>query len=133
MTTFSLMSLVRNDHTQDTQNTKSLIQIYIGLNDMDTKIQKFETSKYLSVLKNVCISYQVPFSVNVIEGGYIHESGEYTMETSLVLSLIDVKKTIVEEIARDLCTFFHQESVLITEDRLRTYFISNSRDLDPEE
>ena len=133
MTTFSLMSLVRNDHTQDTQNTKSLIQIYIGLNDMDTKIQKFETSKYLSVLKNVCISYQVPFSVNVIEGGYIHESGEYTMETSLVLSLIDVEKTIVEEIARDLCTFFHQESVLVTADRLETYFISNSQDLNPAE
>ncbi len=133
MTPSSLMSLLRNDPAQDTGNTKSLVRIYIGLNDMDTKIQKFETSKYLSVLKNVCISYQVPFSVNVIEGGYIHESGEYTMENSLVLSLIDVEKPIVEEIARDLCTFFRQESVLITADRLETYFISNSQDLEPAE
>ena len=79
------------------------------------KIQKFETSKYLSVLKNVCINYQVPFSVQLIEGGYIHESGEYTQENTLVLTLIDVDKPVVREIAQDLCTFFHQESVLITE------------------
>ena len=64
-------------------------EIYIGLNDQDTKEQRFETSRYLSLLKNVCISYRVPFSVSVIDGGYIHENGEYTEEKTLVLSLID--------------------------------------------
>ena len=31
-------------------------EIYVGLNDQDTKVQKFETAKYISVLKNVCVS-----------------------------------------------------------------------------
>lgn len=97
--------------------------IYIGLNDQDTKIQKFETSKYISILKNVCISYKVPFSLNVIDGGYIHENGEYTSEKTLVLSLIGIEKNTVEEIAKDLCTFFHQESVMIIVDRIRMYSI----------
>ena len=30
--------------------------IYIGLNDMDTGLQKYDTEKYMSILKNVCRS-----------------------------------------------------------------------------
>ncbi|MCR4949740.1 MAG: DUF3574 domain-containing protein [Solobacterium sp.] len=99
--------------------------IYIGLNDQDTKKQEHETSKYLSVLKRVCVSYKVPFSVQLIQGGYIHENGEYTEENTLVLSLIGVERELIEEIAKDLCVFFHQESVLITSDEVETYSIRN--------
>ena len=97
--------------------------IYIGLNDQDTKKQEFQTEKYVSILKNVCISYRVPFSFNLIQGGYIHESGEYTQENTLVLSLIGVERQTVEEIARDLCVFFHQESVLITCGEIQSYSV----------
>ena len=99
------------------------VDIYVGLNDQDSKVQKFDTAKYVSILKNVCISYRVPFSFSLIEGGYIHESGEYTQETTLVLSLIGAERGTVEEIARDLCVFFHQESVLITAGEVEAYSI----------
>jgi len=108
-------------------------EIYIGLNDQDSKVQKFETSKYVSILKNVCISYRVPFSFSLIEGGYIHESGEYTQETTLALSLIGVEHSTVEEIARDLCVFFHQESVLITVGEVETYSIRGGMQSDDED
>ena len=101
-------------------------EIYIGLNDQETKTQKFETSKYVSILKNVCICYRVPFSFSLIEGGYIHENGAYTQETTLVLSLIGAERSVIEEIAKDLCAFFHQESVLITSGEVETYSISES-------
>ena len=74
----------------------------------------------------VSSEYAEPFSFGVEEGGYIHESGEYTKETTLVLTLIDADKVIVNEIAKDLCTFFHQESVLITEGIVRAYYVSES-------
>ena len=98
-------------------------EIYIGLNDQDTKKQEFATEKYISILKNVCISYRVPFSFNLIQGGYLHASGAYTQENTLVLSLIGVEKELVEEIAKDLCVFFHQESVLIATGEVETYNI----------
>ena len=110
------------------------IEIYVGLNDQDSKVQKFETSKYVSILKNVCISYRVPFSFSLIEGGYIPESGEYTQETTLALSLIGVERSTVEEIAQDFCVFFHQESVLITVGEVESYSIRGgmqSGDEDP--
>lgn len=75
------------------------------------------------MLRNVCYSYKVPFSFQVQEGGYIYESGEYARETSLVLTLIDVDKTVVNDIAKDLCAFFHQESVLVTESHLQAHFV----------
>ncbi len=99
-------------------------RIYVGLNDAVTLQQEFETEKYIRILKNVCRSYHVAFSFVVEQGGYVHEDGEYTQETSLVLSLIDVESENVNEIAKDLCVFFHQESVMITESEVRTYFIN---------
>ena len=116
-------------------------KIYIGLNDLSTNTQLFESEKYIRVLRNVCYSYKVPFSFQVQEGGYIYESGEYARETSLVLTLInglvnvdqgetslvltliDVDKTVVKDIAKDLCAFFHQESVLVTESHLQAHFV----------
>ncbi len=88
--------------------------IYVGLNDADTKVQKFDTEKYISVLRNVCHNYNVAFSFHMINGGYFHDDGRYTEENTLVLILIDVPENMVREIAKDLCAFFHQESVMVT-------------------
>ena len=101
-------------------------KIYVGLNDSVEKKQLMETEKYIRVLRNVCYAYNTPFSFDVEEGGYIHESGEYTKETTLVLTLIDTDKPLVNEIAKDLCLFFHQESVLITEGIVRAYYVSET-------
>ena len=101
-------------------------KIYVGLNDTETKKQQHETGKYVSILRNVCKSYRIPFSFSLAEGGYMHEDGEYTQETTLVISMIDVDRAVIDEIAQDLCVFFHQESVLITEDSVQSYFVKPS-------
>ena len=101
-------------------------RIYIGLNDAQSKEQIHETEMYMSVLKYVCRNYHVDFSVDIEHGGYFHDDGEYTEETSFVLLLIDADQNVVNEIAKDLCTFFHQESVLVTENSIDGYFISGN-------
>ncbi|MBQ6421167.1 MAG: hypothetical protein IJK02_08855 [Clostridia bacterium] len=101
-------------------------RIYVGLNDAVTLEQRFDTGRYVSILKHVCRAYHVPFSFSVVEGGYFHENGDYTQETTLVLSLIDAPTDTVPEIARDLCAFFHQESVLVTEGAVNAYFVKDS-------
>lgn len=97
--------------------------IYIGLNDAETGVQKFNTEKYLSILKNVCRSYEAAFSVHTINGGYFHEDGRYTEENTLALMLTDVPKTVVTEIAKDLCAFFHQESVMVISSPCEVVFV----------
>jgi len=100
------------------------IKIYVGLNDAQTLRQKFDSSVYVSILKKVCFSYHVPFSFTISEGGYFHENGDYTQEQTLILSLIDVEEAVATEIAKDLCVFFHQESVLLTTSEIKAVFIN---------
>ena len=100
--------------------------IYIGLNDSETGVQKFESSKYLSVLKNVCRNYHVAFSVQMINGGYFHEDGRYTEENTLMLRLVDVPEETTTEIAKDLCVFFHQESIMVTTSPVSVVFIKEN-------
>ena len=98
-------------------------RIYVGLNDAESRKQEFGTEKYLDTLKNICRSYQTAFSVDIEEGGYYHEDGEYTEETSFVLVLINTEQDKVQGIAKDLCRLFHQESVLVTENVIEGRFI----------
>ena len=122
----------RPDAAPDSAGTESLrmteTRIYVGLNDAETRQQKYETEQYLSELKDVCRGYHVAFSVDIEQGGYYHEDGEYTEETSLVLLLIDAERDVVCRIAGDLRARFHQESVLVTEDSIAGFFYSG----DPE-
>ena len=100
-------------------------RIYVGLNDGETKEQKYDTEKYLGILKTICRNYHTAFSVDIEEGGYYHEDREYTEENSLVLVLIGVEKDTVQNIAKDLCSLCHQESVLITENSVSGYFVKS--------
>ena len=104
--------------------------IYIGLNDSETGTQKFDTEKYVSILRNVCRNYQVAFSFHMINGGYFHEDGRYTEENTLVLILIDTPEKTVMEIAKDLCAFFHQESVMVTGDTCSVVFVQEGLDVE---
>ena len=100
--------------------------IYIGLNDSETGVQKFDSEKYLSILKNSCKSYKVAFSVQELSGGYFHEDGRYTEENTLMLMLLDAPEQIVTELAKDLCAFFHQESVMVTTSPASVVFIKET-------
>ena len=98
-------------------------RIYVGLNDAETREQKYENETYVDILKDVCRSHHIAFSLDIEEGGYYHEDGEYTEETSLILILVEADPDTVQAIAKELCARFHQESVLITEDRVSGRFI----------
>ena len=113
----------RDDGSEDGKIRMVETRLYIGLNDAETKKQIFETEQYVEQLKNLCFTYHVPFSVAFEEGGYFHESGEYIEEKTLVLTMIDAEADIIQKIAKDLCGLFNQESILVTEDIVKGYYI----------
>ena len=73
----------------------------------------------MSILKDVCRNYHVAFSVSVVDGGYFHDDGSYVE----AISLVDAPRDTVEEIAKDLCVFFHQESVMVSSTESEVYFV----------
>ena len=56
--------------------------------------------------------------MSLTEAIYIHDNGEYTEEKSIVLTFIDLPQKTVDKIAKEVCILFHQESVLVTTDRI---------------
>lgn len=100
-------------------------KIYVGLYDALTRLQQHNTETYVDVMKYVCKSHHVSFSFVITEGGFFHEDGAYTQEQTLVLSLIDADRQVTEAIAKDLCAFFHQECVMITESMVNAYYIKD--------
>ena len=98
-------------------------KIYVGLTDATTRQEEHTTEEYLNILIIVCTSHHVSFTFILTKGGYFNENGEYTRKRTLVLTLIDADKAVVDAIARDLCAFFRQEKVLITENTVTAYYI----------
>ncbi|MBR2577734.1 MAG: DUF3574 domain-containing protein [Erysipelotrichaceae bacterium] len=103
--------------------------IYIGLNDGDTKKQKYDIERYRNVLKDVCKAYHCAFSLYLADGGYFHDDGTFVEEKTLVVMLLGTPEETVKEIAKDLCAFFNQESVMITYDTAEVHFIRESIDI----
>lgn len=107
-------------------------RIYVGLRDKDSREQKFDTEKYKEILKDVCRNYHAPFSLQVIEGGYYHNDGGWVEENTLLITLIGIPRWTIHEIARDVCVFFHQESVMITCTRVLRLNVRPDRSYDIE-
>lgn len=110
---------VLDEMIRDNNTTLEETQVFIGLNDSETRKQKLETDRYVLILKEICRDFGVPFSFHLSEGGYVHDDGEFTEEKSIVLTFIDIPQETVDAIAKEACILFHQESVLVTVDRIR--------------
>ena len=47
----------------------------------------------------------------------------YAIRIAYLFLSIDVEKAVVGDIAKDLCAFFRQESVLVTESQIQAHFV----------
>lgn len=47
-------------------NHISQTTIYIGLNDSETGVQKYDSKKYISILKRTCQHYKLAFAVQTL-------------------------------------------------------------------
>lgn len=114
-------ALVKKGDQMQTELTET--QVYVGLNDSETRRQEHDTDSYVSVMRKVCIKHGIPFSFDVINGGYIHDDGEYTEERTIVLTFFNTPYDTVNTIAEELCSLFHQESVLVTTGLIKTRMV----------
>lgn len=101
-------------------------EICVGFNDGDEKIQKYSEETYEKIITNVCKGYKVCYSISKMSGGFIHEDGTFVKENSACIMLIGVTDEQVEEIAKDLCAFFNQASVMIIKSDVSVTFVSDS-------
>ena len=104
-------------------------RIYVGLCDRDSHEQIHDTETYKEALKNICRNHKSPFSLQVIEGGYFHNDGSWVDENTLLITLIGTPQMVVYKIAKEVCTAFHQESVMITGNSVLRFNVHDDPDM----
>lgn len=97
--------------------------LYIGLNDKDTLEQMMPTKKFIKIISKICKSQNIGFSIKSMNGGYIHNSGIYTFENSIELSIFGVTEEQIMTLAKKLKKIFNQESIIVIKEKVETTFI----------
>ena len=98
--------------------------IYIGLNDKDSKKQEISTRRAkeeaIKILNNNNIT---GLTIYEVEGVFKHEDGFITYEKSLKVELLEVEKEDVLKSIEELKKALNQESILLEEEEKKISFI----------
>lgn len=98
--------------------------IYIGLNDKDSKKQEVSTrrakGKTIKILNNNNIT---GLTIYEVMGVFKHEDGTITFEKSLKVELLEVKKEDVLRSIEELKRALNQECIMLEEEKKEVNFI----------
>lgn len=84
----------------------------IGLNDKDTKQQKYDIVTCYKMVETTLKKYVDGYTIYQAQGYYKHENGEFVSENSLRVELLFTRETIVKKIAKDIKIILNQESIV---------------------
>lgn len=71
----------------------------IGLNDKDTKLQKYDIVTCYKLIENVLKQYTEGYTIYETIGGYKHNNGVFVQEKSLRVELMFTTAKVVKHIA----------------------------------
>lgn len=98
--------------------------IYIGLNDKDSKKQEVSTRRakeeIIKILNNNNI---IGLTMYEVTGVFKHDNGFITFEKSLKVELLEVKKEDVLKSIEELKKALNQESIMLEEEEKKVNFI----------
>lgn len=98
--------------------------IYIGLNDKDSKKQEVSTRRARQeVIKILNANNITGLTMYEVMGVFKHEDGTITFEKSLKVELLEVKKEDVKKSINELKKALNQESILLEEEQKKVNFI----------
>ena len=88
----------------------------IGLNDKDTKVQKFDTITAYKLIEQTLKQYTDGYTIYETHGGYKHDNGiDFVSEHSIRVELSIVTDIMVRTICNTIKapTMLNQESILV--------------------
>lgn len=90
------------------------VNIYCGLNDKETKMQKIDTVEAYKIASNICMQLFDGCTIYTADGIYKHDDGTIVIEKTLKIELIDADDDKIELLTLQLKSIFNQESILKT-------------------
>lgn len=85
----------------------------VGLNDKDTKIQKIDIVEAYKMVENTLLNNGLTgYTIYQGKGLYKHESGEITIENTLIIDILFTDEKTINKIIDILKVVLNQESIL---------------------
>ncbi len=88
--------------------------LYLGLNDSQSKSQTIPTEDAVNIVTALLIDeYQLAgATLQLATGIYKHDDGSIIKENTIIIILLDIDDSIINEIIDDLKIIFNQECIL---------------------
>ena len=99
------------------------INLYIGLNDKDSKKQEISTIEAFKIVQKTAMILFGGGTIYEVLGFYTHENGDIVEEKSLKLELVEVENSKVLEFINIMKTVLNQESILKTEENINSCYV----------
>lgn len=100
-------------------NNTTKYEVYLGLNDKDTKKQEIATLEAYKITANICKDC----TITEATGFFTHQNGTVVIEKSLKIELFEKTEEQIKEIANLLKIAFNQESVIVNKVITKSAFI----------
>ena len=96
--------------------------LYHGTNDRDTNKPVYSREESKERAKAILMKNFGGYTIQEAEGGWKSDDGTEYQEYTLVIYLSDTDLNAVHKASRELINEFHQSSVLISTERVKTEF-----------
>ena len=96
--------------------------LYLGTNDKDTNKPVYSREESKERAKAILMKNFGGYTIQEAEGGWKSDDGTEYQEYTLVIYLSDTDLNAVHKASRELINEFHQNSVLISTERVKTEF-----------
>lgn len=97
--------------------------ILLGLNDKDSKTQKYDTIEAYKIANNLVLSRIGYGTISQAYGVYTHEDGTPVVEVSLRIEIAGAERPKVTSMIEALKEVFNQESVMLSETESAVSFV----------
>lgn len=98
-------------------------QLYLGLNDKETKLQRMDTIEAYKTVENILLNNDITgYTIYQARGVFKHENGSITQENTLIIEMIFVEEELVDDIIQLLKIVFNQELIMKTKQDMQITF-----------
>ena len=98
-------------------------QLYLGLIDKDTKLQRIDKIEAYKMVENILLNNEITgYTIYQARGVFKHENGIITQENTLIIEMIFVEEELVDDIIYLLKNIFNQESIMKTKQDMQITF-----------
>ena len=98
--------------------------LYVGLNDKDTKKQEIATLEAYKVVTNIIASNDVTgFTIYEANGYYVHDDKSISIEKSLKIEMMFIELEVIQNIIKDIKKALNQESIILQTEKIKSELV----------